>query len=221
MQKVFDVVIFDLDGTLAKTGDGIIESLLQCLKQIEFDIPDKKILRKFIGPPIETALMDICGLDQEQSKMVTKIYRNHYEEFSWKKNTLYPGIQNLLQDLKKANVFLTTATSRPKKSAVKTMKYLKIYDYFDTIVAEKEEQPKTPKKDLINMAIATYTEKYGNRLFNPVMVGDTHFDIIGAKQSNVTSIAVSYGYGTLEELEEQKPDMIAKNVPELKGYLLK
>lgn len=223
MKKNYDIVLFDLDGTLSESGEGIISSICKVLETQGEKIPDNKTLRKFIGPPMIDSLMSFCNMSRERSEYLTKLYREEYENTGFLKTKLYEGVLELLKDLKNTGVFISTATSRPEPSAIRALKNFEIYDYFDVVVASPPENPQIPKRELIKEAISEYNKMHKEEKSNlkVAMVGDTYFDMNGAKQAGVTAIGVTYGYGTKDELINSGADILVNNIEELRGCLIK
>lgn len=220
MNKLYDIVLFDLDGTLIDSGPGIISSITYALKNEGIKIPDKTEMRRFIGPPIQKGLMEICGLSKEKSKELSIKYREYYEKNCWNKNELYPGIKDLLKDLKSAGILLAIATSRPESSALKIINYYGLDKIFDEIITAKDDNPHIPKKDLIKTAVLRCEQKSGLKNLSAVMVGDTHYDMDGARLYNIPAIGVTYGYGTREELLESGAAHLASSAKELKSFFI-
>lgn len=220
MKKLYDIVLFDLDGTLIDSGPGIISSIEYALKEEGIKVPNKTEMRKFIGPPIQKGLVKICGLSREKSKELSVKYREYYEKNCWNKNKLYPGIKDLLKKLKSEGILLATATSRPESSALRVISYYGLDEIFDEIVTAKDNDPHIPKKDLIKTAILKCEEKSGLKNLSAVMVGDTYYDMNGARLYDIPAIGVTYGYGTREELLESGAMCLASSAKELEGFLL-
>lgn len=220
MNKVYDIVLFDLDGTLIDSGTSIISCISRVLSEENIALPAKSELRRFIGPPLQKGLEDICGFSKDISKLLTKKYRAYYEEHYYKLAQLYPGVLNLLSDLKAAGCLITTATSRPETSALRTMKYYNLDKLLDVIVTAKDERPDIPKKELIETAIGKCSEIAGKKDLKSIMVGDTYYDMTGAKLAAVPAIGVTYGYGTKQELLENGADFLASSVEELRKLLI-
>lgn len=220
MNKVYDIVLFDLDGTLIDSGTSIISCISRVLSEEGIALPSKSELRKFIGPPLQKGLENICGFSESTSKNLSKKYRAYYEETYYKLAQLYPGILKLLSDLKNAGCLLTTATSRPETSALRTMRYYTLDKFLDVIVTAKDERPDIPKKELIETAIGKCIEISGKKNLKSIMVGDTYYDMTGAKLADVPAIGVTYGYGTKQELLENGADFLASSAEELRKLLI-
>ena len=96
----YKIVLFDLDGTLCESGEGILNSAKHAIQAVGFPVPPPEIMRKFIGPPMGQSLQNFCGMDKELAEKAVAIYRERYNRIGWIENRLYPGIQELLKDLK-------------------------------------------------------------------------------------------------------------------------
>ena len=220
MKNVYDIALFDLDGTLINSGPAIISSISYALQKEGIPLPDPSEMRRFVGPPIQKGLMKICGISDEKSKQMAKKYREYYETHFWNKNTLYDGMENLLSQLHDSGYLLATATSRPESSARRIINYHGLDKLFDVIVAAKDDKPHTPKKELIQTAINLCEKLSGRQNLSAVMVGDTFYDMEGARLASVASIGVTYGYGTRQELLDNGADFLASNSTELLNLLM-
>ncbi|MDO4731198.1 MAG: HAD hydrolase-like protein [Clostridia bacterium] len=217
MKKYYDVVMFDLDGTLVNTGISIINSIVYVLRKNHITVPAPEDRRKFVGPPIRTGLNKLCGLNASECDKIAKEYRAHFEKFNWTNNYIYPGISDLLDFLKSLGVYTAVATSRPYPFAMRIIKHRHLEDRFDFICAPEESNPGIPKKDLITNVLKNYHTLTDNDPQNTkaIMVGDTVYDIKGACEAKIDSVMVTYGFGTLQELENYQPTYCAYNVSEL------
>lgn len=216
MEKKYDIVLFDLDGTLFDTGEGILNGVRYTLKQMDRPIPPENVLRRFIGPPMWDSFRDFCGMTQQQAEEGVRIFRKRYWEVNWMETYLYAGLKELLRDLKAAGVKISTATSKPQKMSRHIIKHFGIEAFFDDIVGSNEDGSRSVKKELIPYAIARCGGAPLNRV---VMVGDTLFDFIGAAQVGTDFIGVTYGYGTRQEFLQEGAVKLAATADELRGYL--
>ena len=210
-------IIFDLDGTLSDPGEGIIGSLILALRHFGIE-GDPNLLRTFIGPPLKESFEKHFSFSETQVDEAIRLYRQYFEEHGLHKNHVYPGIPELLSDLTKAGKTLAIATTKAAFFAHKTLEYLNIPStsrkawcsaiYWTVGALDKAE------------LIAAVLERLGGTPQDKVMVGDRKYDIVGAKVNGLDVIAVTYGYGTQEELEALEPTAMVNSVQALRELLL-
>ncbi len=213
-------ILFDLDGTLTDPKVGICTCVQYALKEFGIEEPDLDKLEPFIGPPLKDSFMEFYGLTEEQAVQAIAKYRERFSTVGKFENEIYPGISDLLVDLKNYGYRLAVASSKPEVYVKEILEHFHIAQYFDAIVGAELDGARTDKAEVIYEAL--------NRLFHYgriykdqiVMVGDRKFDVQGAKEMEVTSVAVSYGYGPKEELEQAAPDYIVNTVKELRSVFV-
>lgn len=207
----FDGVIFDFDGTLADTSEGVIESVEYALKKLGSPAFPRETLKGFIGPSLFIGFQRITGLSPENAELAVEYYRETYSREGIFKLKLYGGMRELLTELKAEGARLSVASAKPQVSLDVVVKYLGLETVFDKTVGPSLAVKSDDKKELV--AAATLTG-------NSVMVGDAIYDIRAAKETGVASVAALYGFGKREELLNEKPDFTAENVAGLKAVLL-
>ncbi len=217
MKKPYDIVLFDLDGTLCETGEGIRNSIRHALGEMNRPVPPEEVLRRFIGPPLWDSFRDFCGMNQEESDEGVRRFRAYYNTIGWLQTRLFDGMADLLADLQKSGVRVATATSKPEAAAQRILEHVGVAPYFQAVVGSLPDGARSLKKELIPYAMERCSAKPGDRV---VMVGDTHFDVQGANEMGIPFIGVLYGYGTREEMEAQGAQVFAQSVEQLRGYLL-
>ena len=188
----YDAVIFDLDGTLTRSEEGIFNSVRYAFEKVGMQAPNDNVLKKFIGPPFLHSVEKIIGLPHELALEMQHYHRERYDSIGLFENEVYIGIPGLLRALKKRGVFLGIATGKPQQPAEAVLNHFGLAGYFDAIVGSAEKLDS--KKELITCALKNAKVK------NPVMVGDRQFDIEGAQAVGIESIGVGYGYGSEAEL---------------------
>lgn len=212
----FKTVIFDLDGTIAQSAPGVSKCVIAALERMNRPIPDEKTLRKFIGPPLCHSFMDFCGMTQEEADMGVVHFRDAYIGGGIYDNSTFPHIMELLNNLKEHSVQICIATSKPEPMAKIVLDHLKITPLLDYIAGADLDEHHSDKAELIQKGLTHCNTKPEHA----VMVGDTHFDVYGAKQANTHFIGVLYGYGTREEMEREGAIQFAETVPALQRMLL-
>ncbi|MCE5220504.1 MAG: HAD family hydrolase [Clostridium sp.] len=217
MDNNFKYILFDLDGTITDSGEGITKSVQYALKYFDILVNNLEELNKFIGPPLKESFKEYYKFDEEKANLALVKYREYYADKGIYENSLYDGIIELLDTLKKNHKTIILATSKPEVYAKQILKYFKIDKYFDFVVGADFEETRVKKGDVIKYALE------GAKIFDlskVIMVGDREHDIIGAKENNIKSIGVLYGYGDVIELTQARAEYIANNTNELLDILL-
>ena len=202
----YDYVIFDFDGTVVDTGEGIIKSLQYSFEQMGREIPDMSDLKKFIGPPIHYSYTHFYGVSEDEVGEYIKKYRERYKIKGIYESVLYDGMKELLSELRSRGVKLGIASSKPEHLIYSVADYLKITDMFDAIVGVKiDDSNHSTKTGLVLDAMKKLGVKDKSRV---LMVGDRCFDIDGASGAGVKSCGALWGYGNEEEFKAHNADFI-------------
>lgn len=215
----YQALLFDLDGTLTASGEGIIKSVQYALRKMEMEeqAQDLQMLRAFIGPPLLQSYMKYCSMTEEQAKQAVVYYRERYNVTGLYENRPYDGIRTLLEKASEKGYRLAVASSKPEELVKKILEHFELAGYFQVIVGSDKDKLKMTKADVIEIAL----EQLGmaeNRA-DAVMIGDREQDVIGAKTAGLDCIGVAYGYGSHTELKEAGADDIVDSPEEL-GKLL-
>lgn len=213
----YDILLFDLDGTLTDPGLGITNAVMYSLEKFGLPVPPRQELYKMIGPPLTWSYQTYFGFSEEKSVEAVKFYREHYGAIGLFENEVYPGIPELLQKLRAAGKILGVATSKPEKFAVQILEHFSLAEYFHYICGASFDGKIGTKHEVIEYAL----ERMGCPDRSCVlMIGDREHDILGAKASGLGSLGVLYGYGDRAEHEKAGADAIAESVAELEKALL-
>ncbi|WP_278848379.1 HAD-IA family hydrolase [Megamonas hypermegale] len=208
----FKYILFDLDGTLIESGKGIMNAVKYALKKYGIDETNKAVLRSFVGPPLNQQFAKCYGFSAEKSLEAVLVFREYYETKGILENEMYTGIDKVLQQLKNQGKYLMVATSKPEKFAHNILAQHDLEKYFDFIGGSLTDGSRITKIQVLDYVLKT------NKIENTdevLMIGDTKFDILGAKNFDLKSMAVTYGYGTEKELMEAKPDFTAGSPEEI------
>lgn len=212
----YDTLLFDLDGTLTDPKPGITKSVQYALARFNIDVPDLDILAPFIGPPLAESFHNYYGFTPEQAQQAIAYYREYFAETGLYENAVFPGIPALLADLRASNKHLLVATSKPTIFAERILSHFDLAHYFELIAGSELDGTRIDKAEVIAYALASLpTPAYQNA----IMIGDRKHDIIGAQQNGLPSIAVTYGYGSYEELQDQQPTHLVDSVSNLATLL--
>lgn len=206
-------ILFDLDGTLTDSGEGIINCAILALEHYGLPIPSREEMRTFVGPPLHESFIR-HGVPADQAEDAIRIYRSRYIPIGAYENTPYPGVRELLETLKAQGHTLFVATSKPEEMSIKILEHFDLAKYFDRICGASMDTSRSSKE-----AVIAYLIDLNGRADNMVMVGDTKFDIIGAKAHGIPGIGVSWGYGKVEQMQESGAVAIAESMDALLSLL--
>lgn len=220
MQEKFDLILFDLDGTLTNSGEGVTKSVQYALAKFGIDEPDLKKLEKFIGPPLIDSFMEYYGFTQEEAIQVRKVFNERYEPVGWKENYPYPGISGVLERLRDAGKILGVATSKPADKADNVLGLFDLKKYFQVISAAPLNGLNSDKVDRIKSCIAQ-ARQMGCPAERPVLVGDTKYDVIGAHMCGIPCVGVAWGFAAEGELEAHHAEYLVETMEELTELLLR
>ena len=212
----YKCVLFDLDGTLTDPGVGIVNGIVYALNKFGIEVEDRTKLYEFIGPPIKDSFMDYYGMSEEDALTCVKYYREYYGDTGLFENKVYEDISYVLEELKNKGVTLVVATSKPTLFSEKILEKFDLMKYFDFVSGSSMDGNNAEKAVIISNALA----KLSFTTDEMIMVGDRKFDVIGAKNNNMKSIGVLYGYGNREEFEAAGADFICGEPKELLDIIL-
>lgn len=183
------LVIFDLDGTLTDSAEGIVASFRHALTQIGAEVPDGDLAGRIVGPPMHVTLQSM-GLG-EQADAAIAAYRADYTTRGWSMNGLFDGIPQLLADLAAAGVRLAVATSKAEPTAQRILAHFGLDHYFEVIAGASVDGSRSAKADVVAHALTQLTP-LPSRV---VMVGDRYHDVEGAAAHGIDTVVVGWGYG--------------------------
>ena len=204
-------ILFDLDGTIIDSKEGILNSVCYALEKMGREIPEKKDLMCFIGPPLSYSFSTFCGMNEEETEKAVALYRENYAPRGVFEFSVYPGVENMLKKLSSGGRRLYLATSKPEVFAKQILEKAGLDSYFTAICGSIIPSGRDKKEEVISYLM----EKEGLSLGETVMVGDRSYDAEGAHALGMVAIGVSYGYGTVKELNRANCEAIAGSVKEL------
>ena len=206
-------VLFDLDGTLTDSGEGIINCATLALRHFGLPIPAYADMRTFVGPPLRDSFIRF-GVPADQADEAIRVYRSRYIPTGMFENTPYPGIRELLEALRAEGYTLYVATSKPEEMSVTILEKFDLAKYFHRICGASIDSSRSTKD-----AVIAYLLESSGAKEDMFMVGDTKYDILGAKAHGIPAIGVGWGYGKVEEMEEAGAVGIAETMDELIGLI--
>ena len=207
------VILFDLDGTLTDSGEGITKCAQLALDHFGIHIEDRTQLRCFVGPPLRESFPKFDVPEDRVEEAIT-VFRSRYLTVGKFENIPYTGIEDLLRALKAQGHRLYVATSKPESTAVEILNKFELSQYFTRICGASMDSGRDSKE-----AVIAYLLELEGRAQKTVMVGDTAFDVIGAAAHDIPTIGVAWGYGDVDEMRGAGACAIAQTPEEL-GSLL-
>ena len=213
----YNAVIFDFDGTLCDTGEGILKSAKYALDAFGYKTPDDyHVLTCFIGPPLLVTFQEEFGADANQAEELVKKFRERYTNIGLYESELYDGVKELLARLKDDGIKIGIASSKPQAYVEKLLEKFNVIKYFDSICAVSFTADCETKASIISRCLAELDAK-GNEA---IVVGDRKFDIEGAKSNYIDSVAVLWGYGNKIEFAEAGAKFIVEKVDDIESVAL-
>lgn len=202
-------IFFDLDGTLTDSGEGIINCATLALQHFGLPVPSREEMRVFVGPPLDQTFIKF-GVPEERAQEAIDVFRGRYLVVGKFENVPYPGIRELLDTLKQQGHRLFVATSKPETTAVEILHKFQLAPFFEIICGATFDGTRSHKADVI----AYLLNKIGPQA-QAIMVGDTEFDVLGAKAHGIPTVGVSWGYGEVAAMEQAGAVAIAHTMDEL------
>ena len=214
---MFDTILFDLDGTLTDSGLGITKAVQYALGQMGYEVPPRESLFSFIGPPLHLSFQRHYGMDEEMAVEAVRQFRVYYNQMGGiLENEVYPGIRELLRDLKNAEKRLMVATSKPQAAAELVMHHFGLDEFVPEIVGGTDDTRNSKGK-----VIAYCLREYGVDPATALMVGDREHDIHGAAENGISAIGITWGYGDRAELETAGAKAVFDTPEETVQYILR
>lgn len=182
------LVIFDLDGTLTDSAEGIVASFLHALEQVGVTVPDGDLVARIVGPPMDDTFRTMLGEGAEQA---IAAFRAEYGSRGWAMNTLFDGIEPLLADLEAAGVRLAVATSKLEPTARRILAHFGLDRHFEVIAGASPDGSRKTKVEVLAHAL----EQLRPLPERVLMVGDRSHDVHGAAAHGIDTVVVGWGYG--------------------------
>jgi phosphoglycolate phosphatase len=215
--KNYEVIAFDLDGTLTDPEKGLIEGFIYAFKKMGVtNYGDRDSLRRFIGPSLYVVWQDEFGFNENTVTLAIDKFREYYNIYGWWDNKVYEGIHEMLARLKEEGKTIILATSKPEDTAIKIMKLFGLDKYFDFLGGAKGDN-RDHKWQVLDYSL----NAVGADRSTAVLIGDRMYDSEGAKICGIDSIGVSWGHGSREELERSGFTAIVNTPEEIVQLILK
>lgn len=210
-------ILFDLDGTLTDSAEGITKCVAHALKDFGIEVQDLSQLRSFVGPPLEHSFAEEYGLSPEQIRQAIARFRERFSTIGKFENRPYDGIIGMLQTLKANGKKLYVATSKPMHFAIEILEHFEMAEYFEDIIGAELNGNRTHKDEVIAYVLQKH-DLIGRE--DVIMIGDRKYDILGARENHIPAIGVLYGYGNFAELKEAGAEYIAEDIHELTRHII-
>ena len=218
MEKKSDytTLLFDLDGTLVDSGEGIMKCAQYSLAHFGIEVADLQTLRPFVGPPLEDSYKVLYGFSDKDAMKAVEIYRERYFAKGWLEQHLYDGVVEFLEELRHRGYVMGIATSKMQIQADKVTSEFGLRHFFDFIAGRDDKGILHTKADVINGARASQGIEDRSKI---LMIGDRKFDVQGAKECGIDSMGVLYGYGDREEFENAGATYICRDFEKILSLL--
>lgn len=210
-------ILFDLDGTLTDPKIGITRCIRHALTELGHEPPDRDALEWCIGPPLRHSFGTLLdSTDNDLLEQAVRLYRQRFAEVGLFENHVYDGIPEALAELRRQGYRLFLATSKPRIFAEQILDHFALTGFFDTAHGSELDGSLTDKPSLVRHILATE----GLHPDQTMIIGDRKYDILGGKANGIRTGAVTYGYGTREELETERPDLLFDSPEQLVRFPL-
>ena len=189
--KRLNTAVFDVDGTLLDTTEGVLSSVAYTIEKYHLMPLNGQQLKSFIGPPIQDSFEKYYGIQGSKLQELAECFREHYKKYDLLKATPYPGIFDTLQQLKSAGIKLAIATYKRQDYATRLLEHFS-FNQYTSVIYGADNYNKLKKKDII---IQCMQELGIDDYSSAVMIGDSDNDAIGAKNIGMNFLGVTYGFG--------------------------
>lgn len=207
-----NIVLFDLDGTLTDSAEGIIRSVQHMQEKTGREVWEGEKLAFIVGPPLRDSFREAFGMKtEEEVDEAILAFRERYFSVGLFENKVYDGVKEMLEELKKMGKRLAVATSKHESTAVRILTHFGLADYFEVIGGDDPES----KRDNKTKVVAYVLERMNAEKSDVAMVGDRKYDIEGAHALGVEAIGVLYGYGSREEFAACGADAVVETPAQL------
>lgn len=217
---MYKYLLFDLDGTITKSEEGIFNCIKYALDWAGIPYPEYRVFRSFIGPSLYDSFVREFGMDDAKAKEMVAKYRERYNVVGLFEAEVYDGVADTLCALKEKGCILSVATSKPTEPTLRILEKFGVGKYFDVVVGSNPDGTGSDKKHIISQVLESFKKNHGLtedmiKSNQVVMIGDRRYDIEGGKACGLQTIGVLYGYGSREEFEAAGADNIVESPEEI------
>ncbi|MFD1902229.1 HAD family hydrolase [Enterococcus termitis] len=210
-------VIFDFDGTLGDSKECGFEATKEAFKALQLKAPEHDVIEYYMGIPIEKSFKEMAdrALSQSEFDQLLKLFREYYKKYEDKYLNIFPGIKELLDELKLKKILMFVVSSKKTNVLRRNLESLEISDYFEEIVGSDKVTNYKPDPEGINYLI----NKYSLSADDTLMIGDATFDMQMGKAAKVNTCAVTWGSHTREELAKEQPNCLVDKPEEINSWI--
>lgn len=213
---MYEIVLFDLDGTLTDPKIGITTSVQYALGKMGIIEENLDQLTPFIGPPLMASFKEFYNMTDDEAQQAISYYRERFSTIGLYENIVYEGMGELLAELQAQGKTLFVATSKPTVFSIKILEHFGLLHFFKEVIGSELDGTRVEKGHVIKFVLSKIDDYDAGKI---LMVGDRKYDVLGAQENGLDVIGVSYGYGSYEELQEAKANYIVSSVAELREFL--
>ena len=190
-------ILFDLDGTLIDSSEGITKSAQYALKHFGIEVSDLDTLKAFIGPPLMYSFTNRYHFSEEQAREAVLVYRERYNVIGIFECSLYPHVRECVEELKQRGYRIGMASSKPEAACKRILAHFDLLDLFDEVVGATPDGSIDTKEEVLKELMRRWSDISVDEM---CLIGDTMFDVEGANQVGIPSLVVSFGFGQVEEM---------------------
>ena len=205
-------ILFDLDGTLIDSSEGITKSTQYALAHYGIIENDLSKFYKFIGPPLVASFKKYYDFSEEQAVEAVAVYRERYNKIGLFECSLYPGVRECIEKLKAQGYLIGMASSKPEVSCCRILEHFGILELFDDVVGATFDGRIDTKEEVLNEVMRRWSDVPKDEM---CLIGDTMFDVEGANQVGIRTVAVNFGFGNVQEMVEAGAVAVCDDMEEL------
>lgn len=213
--KKYKYVLFDLDGTVTQSEEGVLNSVRYAMERLKMPMPADVPNRLFMGPPLSFSFSEYCKVPKEQIPEALRLYREYYSEKGIFECRLYEGIEELLKSLNNDGRVLLVASSKPEVYVKRILAKFGVGELFAFIGGATLDDSRSEKNEVLRYTLSSAGVENTDEA---LMVGDRKYDILGAKHFGMDSVGVLYGYGSEEELRSAGATYIAASAQDVERF---
>ena len=205
-------ILFDLDGTLIDSSEGITKSTQYALAHYGIIENDLSKFYKFIGPPLVASFKKYYDFSEEQAVEAVAVYRERYNKIGLFECSLYPGVRECIEKLKAQGYLIGMASSKPEVSCRRILEHFGILELFDDVVGATFDGRIDTKEEVLNEVMRRWSDVPKDEM---CLIGDTMFDVEGANQVGIRTVAVTFGFGNVQEMVEAGAVAVCEDMAKL------
>jgi phosphoglycolate phosphatase len=209
-------LIFDLDGTLVDSSQTISASVEFAVSGVGVNSIERTAIKSLIGASLLDIFRKEYGMTDGQAQTAIDLYRKHYDSLDQAGTFVYDNIPDVLPRLQTAGYRLFIATVKPTRVAEKVLSDLGLRSWFNGVAGSSMDSKRRDKSSIISHAL----KKFDLDPLRSMMIGDRKQDITGARENGLRALAVTYGFGSREELNSARPDYIVDHSREIVSLLV-